>query len=160
MIISVLSHTLNGLSRQRVRQREGKYSTYRTYRPGVSQPLLRGKLQGLTSKSKVHRRNQNVSRTPNKNHWTPHSCDEEKQWRLQSQHNFLLFFPQTYMFCPFASPSLRNAVKETSSGITAGRHIHNSTSFRLAVTSSCPVNALPETAVLEWRIVLLRRRRE
>lgn len=107
----------------------GKYSTYRTYRPGVSQPLLRGKLQGLTSKSKVHRRNQNVSRTPNKNHWTPHSCDEEKQWRLQSQHNFLLFFPQTYMFCPFASPSLRNAVKETSSGITAGRHIHNPTFF-------------------------------
>lgn len=50
-----------------------------------------GKLQKLTSKSKVHCQNQTVSHTPNKNHWTPHSCDEEKQLRLQSQHNFLPF---------------------------------------------------------------------
>lgn len=50
-----------------------------------------GKLQKLTSKSKVHCQNQTVSRTPNKNYWTPHSCDEEKQLRLQSQHNFLPF---------------------------------------------------------------------
>lgn len=69
-----------------------------------------GKLQGLTSKSKVHCRNQNVSHTPNKNHWTPHSCDEEKQWRLQSQHNFLPFFQKkrpTCRFCPFAAHRLR-----------------------------------------------------
>lgn len=106
-----------------------------------------GKLQGLTSKSKVQHRNQNVSRTPSKNHRTPHSCDEEKQWRLQNQHHFPPFFSSR--LCPFASPTLRNAVKETSSGITAGRCIHNSIFFfrffRLAVTSSCPVNALPET---------------
>lgn len=53
--------------------------------------LSAGKLQKLTSKSKVHCQNQTVSRTPNKNHWSPHSCDEEKQLRLQSQHHFLSF---------------------------------------------------------------------
>lgn len=76
--------------------------------------FLEGKLQGLTSKSKVHCRNKNVSRMPYKNHWTPHSCDEEKQGRLQSQHNFLPF-PQkkklTRRFCPFAARRLRSAVK-------------------------------------------------
>lgn len=93
-----------------------------------------GKLQGLTSKSKVQRRNQNVSRTPNKNHRSPHSCDEEKQWRLQSQHHFQpphppFFFPPDLHVLPFASPALRNAVKETSSGNTAGRRLHNSILF-------------------------------
>lgn len=83
-----------------------------------------GKLQKLTSKSKVHFQNQTVSHTPNKNHWTPHSCDEKKQLRLQSQHNFL-FFPEkepTCRFCPFATRRLWNVVKETASGITAWRY--------------------------------------
>lgn len=66
-------------------------STYCTCHPDVSQPFFVGKLQNSTSKSKVHCQNQTVSHTPNKNHWTPHSCDEEKQLRLQSQHNFLPF---------------------------------------------------------------------
>lgn len=55
------------------------YSAYCTCHPDVSQPFFAGKLQRLTSKSKVHCQNQTVSRTPNKNHWTPHLCDEEKQ---------------------------------------------------------------------------------
>lgn len=104
--------------------------------------FCKGKLQGLTSKSKEHCRNQNVSRMPYKNHWTPHSCDEEKQGRLQSQHNFLSFSKikkPTHRFCPFAARRLRRAVKETSSGITAWRYIF----FLLAVTTSCPVSALP-----------------
>lgn len=63
--------------------------------------LAGGKLQGLTSKSKVQHRNQNVSRTPSKNHRTPHSCDEEKQWRLQSQHHFPPFFPPDLHVLPF-----------------------------------------------------------
>ncbi len=109
----------------------------------MSQPFLQGKLQGLTSKSKVHSRNQNVSPMPYKNHWTPHSCDEEKQGRLQSQHNFLPFSRKkwpTRRFCPFAAHRLSSAVKETSGGITAWRYFFP----LLAITTSCPVSALPE----------------
>lgn len=45
----------------------------------------------------------------------------------------------TRRFCPFAALRLRSAVKETSSGITAWRYIF----FLLAITTSCPVSALP-----------------
>lgn len=39
------------------------------------------------------------------------------------------FFPPDLHVLPFASPTLRNAVKETSSGITAGRCIQDSVFF-------------------------------
>lgn len=90
-IHSNISH-LSGLSGQRVRYSEENTVNIARTTLTYHNLLLRGKLQGLTSKSKVHCRNQNVSRMPYKNHWTPHSCDEEKQGRLQSQHNFLSFF--------------------------------------------------------------------
>lgn len=90
MLFPRLSFSCSSLLRLSLAQ-HGKYGTYCTCHPGVSQPSSAGKLQRLTSKSKVHRQNQTVSCMPNKNHWTPHSCDEEKQLRLQSQHNFLPF---------------------------------------------------------------------
>lgn len=116
-----LSH-LNGPLGQRVRYNEGNTVNIAHTTLTCHNLFLRGKLQGLTSKSKVHCRNQNVSRMPYKNHWTPHSCDEEKQGRLQSQHNFLPFSRKkkpTCRFCPFAAHRLRSAVKETSGGISA-----------------------------------------
>lgn len=52
-------------------------------------------------------------------------------------------FPEkepTCRFCPFAAHRLWNAVKETSSGITAWQYFFS----LLATTLSCPVSALPE----------------
>lgn len=65
-------------------------------------------------------------------------------------------FPEkkpTCRFCPFAAHRLRNAVKETSSGITAWRYFFPSGSNDL-MSSKCRPSALME------RPVLLRRVRE
>lgn len=80
----------SGLSGQRVRYSGGKYSKYYTNHPDVSQPFFfffceencRGwhQSQKYTAEIKM-----------SAGHWTPHSCDEEKQGGLQSQHNFLYF---------------------------------------------------------------------
>lgn len=131
---SNLSH-LSSLSGQRVKHSEGNTVNI------AHTTLMCHNLAGVDIK--VHCWNQNVSRIPYKNHWTPHSCDEEKQGRLQSQHNFPPFSRKKAQsalagFCPFAAHSLRSAVKETSSGITAHRSFFFSSGNSDLMSSKCP----------------------